>query len=306
MRADVAKSVADSFLFFLFYEWFRARRLLTTTTKASYSGAMPGRRRYLSAAEELVVGAAAGACARLFTTPIANVVTRRQTASLMSNGDKPNASSLWDMLAQIKREKGIVGLWAGYSAALVLTLNPSITFFLQKMLEKSLVPGDDEDDISAAATFLLAAGSKAVATVATYPFQIAKARLQISTPDDRDRGSAADKTNKANADPVSAAADAVRRVLNDNIFTLVASIATREGVTALYQGLAGELLKAFFSHGITMVSKAFIDKLLIRLYFAFLALLRRRPDIRSQLVRFFAKTPLLLRSRAVGSGKTCV
>ena len=38
------------------------------------------------------------------------------------------------MLRELLRERGVAGLWAGYSAALVLTLNPSVTFFLDQAL----------------------------------------------------------------------------------------------------------------------------------------------------------------------------
>lgn len=99
LGSDVAKSVVDSFLFFLFYTWFRSRR--------SQDG---GRR--LPAWEELVVGAVAGACARFFTTPISNVVTRKQTASLVSGGAAEGRSlSVSEILHVIYAERGLLGLF---------------------------------------------------------------------------------------------------------------------------------------------------------------------------------------------------
>lgn len=56
---DTGKSIADSFLFFLFYNYLRGRRL-------------EGRKN-LPVFEELGVGSLAGAASKFFTTPIANM-----------------------------------------------------------------------------------------------------------------------------------------------------------------------------------------------------------------------------------------
>ena len=127
LGSDVAKSIVDSFLFFLFYNWFRSRRLAGRNS------------RHLPAWEELAVGAASGACARAFTTPISNVVTRKQTASLVNQDVEASSLSVGEIIHTIRAEKGVLGLWSGYAATLVLTLNPSITFFLQQTLEKKLL-----------------------------------------------------------------------------------------------------------------------------------------------------------------------
>ncbi|KAK3295674.1 mitochondrial carrier domain-containing protein [Chaetomium fimeti] len=271
LGADVAKSAADSFLFFLFYTWFRARRL-----------AMQKDVRHLGGVEELAVGAAAGACAKLFTTPVSNVVTRRQTASLLDSSSGSNDKSdsgavaadrtetsardlsFGEIVSEMRRERGVLGLWAGYSASLVLTLNPSITFFLQQVLKRALVARERWDEPGAATTFLLAAASKVVATTVTYPFQIAKARVQVSAvPEEKEEGG--------------------KRVGSDNIFATVLRIARAEGGRALYDGIGGELLKGFFSHGTTMLSKDVIHRFIVQLYFAILAVLKRNPQFRAKL-----------------------
>ncbi|TLS29798.1 hypothetical protein PpBr36_00335 [Pyricularia pennisetigena] len=289
LGSDLAKSVADSFLFFLFYNWFRARRL-----------ARPGnaRRRRMGVVEELAVGAVAGACARALTMPVANVVTRIQTAALVGGAAGEHRSAV-AVLRELLRERGVAGLWAGYSAALVLTLNPSITFFLDQALRSSLASGEDRPD-GGLVTFFVAAVSKAVATAATFPFQIAKARLQVSSPSRPSSpapdaamsqglaggggGGGGGKDGKSGAVSVEEAAriaaakakyslsNSLRSLARDNIFTTVSRITREEGVGALYDGLGGELLKAFFSHGITMLSKDAFHKVLVRLYFALIAL----------------------------------
>lgn len=265
LKADVAKSVVDSFLFFLFYNWFRSRRLAVGGS----------RRRHLNAVEELAIGAVAGACARFFTTPVSSVVTRRQTAHLMTGEreETDGEQGFWEVLREIRREKGVAGLWAGYSASLVLTLNPSVTFFLQQNLTKRFgrVTGEDEEESGdgAGLTFLLAAVSKAFATALTYPFQIARARVQVGTGPEEGEGEKGlyDKQGRK-----------VGSLPKETIFGTVKRIRRNEGTGALYDGLQGELLKAFFSHGVTMVSKDVVHKLLFRLYWAILGWLMRHPE----------------------------
>ncbi|KAK3692943.1 mitochondrial carrier domain-containing protein [Podospora appendiculata] len=288
LGADLGKSAADSFLFFLFYTWFRARRLRARDVP------------YLNALEELAVGAAAGACAKLFTTPASNVVTRRQTASLLqprggadANTSKDSISisrkrrddpSFGELIADIRRERGVLGLWAGYSASLVLTLNPSTTFFLQQMLKRGLVPRERWDAPGAAVTFFLAAVSKCAATALTYPFQIAKARVQVSASPSPSREEEGDLQPGRGSGGRNALTRGVRGVARDTIFATVVRIARAQGVKALYDGIGGELLKAFFNHGTTMLSKDIIHGLLVRLYFVIVAALKGFPRLKARLV----------------------
>lgn len=257
------------------------------------------------------MGAAAGACARLFTTPIGNVVTRKQTASLITDeGDSGTADgssqlghnlSFAEILHVIRAEKGLLGLWAGYSATLVLTLNPSITFYLQHALKKALVDRGREGE-SNSATFLVAALSKAVATTVTYPFQIAKARVQVSAPEsprpEMEEKKEASTTEAGEEDMLvveqnvgskeskaQALAGRLHRLAEDTIFGTVLHIGRTEGVPALYDGISGELLKAFFNHGTTMVSKEIVHKLIVQLYFFVLARIRTSPTAQALLRR---------------------
>ncbi|KAH7041302.1 mitochondrial carrier domain-containing protein, partial [Microdochium trichocladiopsis] len=248
LSQDAAKSFLDSFLFFMFYEWFRGA---ATARRRRIRGANHAKQG-LGVLEDLAVGMAAGAVSRAFTTPIANVVTRKQTASLLEddeNGISASDKSVMQILKDIRQEKGLTGLWGGYSATLLLTLNPALTFFLQDFLKKTLLGSDRWDDPGPQLTFLLAASSKAAASAITYPFQIAKTRLQAGVPLES-QDSAEDE----------------EQALLKSIFGTIAQIVHAEGVGALYDGIQGELLKGFFSHGTTMLAKDVIHKLLFKLY----------------------------------------
>ena len=68
-----------------------------------------------------------------------------------------------DIALQIRHEKGLLGFWSGYSASLVLTLNPAITFLLHKIFLRTLVPRSRRADTGAFLTFLAVAMSKSIA-----------------------------------------------------------------------------------------------------------------------------------------------
>lgn len=302
----------DSFLFFLFYELIQSRVAGPRATR--------DRGRGLGVIGELGVGVAAGACSRVLTTPLSNIVARKQTAALVSDVDADaDELTVRSLAAAIYREKGLVrGFWSGYSASLVLTLNPALTFFLQEALQRAFVASSDGP--GARATFLLAAVSKAIASAVTYPFQTAKSRLQVAAApmadDDEEgkevredgdpakntdeNGSAAAPDNKgAEEEPsgkdksdvekqieahLEAVRGQVRQLARQSLFGTMAHIARTEGVGALYAGLPGELLKGFCSHGTTMLAKGVVHRLLFRLYLGLAAVLaalgRRRRRLR--------------------------
>jgi solute carrier family 25 (peroxisomal adenine nucleotide transporter), member 17 len=253
LGTDVGKSVIDSFLFFGFYNYLRRKHA------SSGGGGGGGSGRRARALQELALGAMAGGCTRALTTPIANVVARKQTSS--SNDNK----SLVAMLKDIYDESGLAGLWSGYSATLVLTMNPSITFFVDRRLAKRIIPALEEEDVPVAyIAFLLAAFSKAVATAVTYPFQAAKTRLQVTSSPSRE-ASSSEKSLGSQAPPTTIAAK-LARLLDATIFGVLIRIIKEEGIRALYSGVRGELLKSFFSHGLTMFIKGVFHRLIVRLW----------------------------------------
>ena len=218
--------------------------------------------------DELIIGFLSGSFSKFLTTPIANIVTRKQTSSMLSARDPDEASdhgSIRSIALRIHAEKGVQGFWSGYSASLVLTLNPSLTFLFFETLKRTLLPRNQRSNPPTQAVFLLAAFSKALASTISYPFSLAKSRLQAATAKMRD-------ISNLKSDPPR------RQRLPTNVFTTILEIAQNEGVNALYEGLEGEVLKGFFSHGITMIVKEAVHKVVIQLYYTVLKLLKRFPS----------------------------
>ena len=286
---DTVKSAVDSFLFFLVYNSLRQARLKSRQ-----------RRQHLPVLDELSVGFAAGATARFFTMPISAIVTRLQTTSMVashSSGARSDTPSVRSIIEQIRSEKGIRGFWSGYSATLVLTLNPSLTFFFFENLKRIMLPQSKRSDPGSTLIFFIAALSKVLASTITYPFSLAKARTQVSSKSTETQSRTASSDSEKDSSRstfVDSASSRVSHAFDRTILGTILRIARTEGISSLYEGLQGEILKGFFSHGITMLVKDAIHGLIIRLYFAVLRLLNRypRPDELAKLARDRAQDAL--------------
>lgn len=263
---EVFKGVTDSFLFFLAYSYMRQSRLSAN-----------GGRNNLGFAEEIGVGVVAGAFSKFCTTPIQNIVTRKQTAAMTAlDGSTgiPPASSTRDIAYEIRKEKGIQGFWSGYSASLVLTLNPSLTMLLHKTLLRLLVSQSKRDNPGSTVTFLIAATSKALASSITYPFQLAKTRAQVSSQKPTQPTGETSEFER----PEKPLRSKAIRARQGTVFATILRIAQTEGFLGLYQGLGGEVLKGFFSHGITMLMKERIHTVIISLYYSVLKSMEKFPS----------------------------
>lgn len=264
---EILKGVADSFLFFLAYTYIGERRRVQQGS------------RKLSALDEIGVGALAGAFSKFFTTPIQNIVTRKQTAAMVqarhpTSSPSPLKLSAKDIAVQIRAEKGLQGFWSGYSASLVLTLNPSITFLMHKIFLRLLVSKERRGDPGARMTFLIAAISKALASTVTYPFSLAKTRAQVSSQKPSETLGPTSESEK----PREAYHTRAARARQRTVFSTIIRIARTEGLWALYEGLGAEVLKGFFSHGITMLMKDQIHTVIINVYYLVLKSLKQYPS----------------------------
>lgn len=264
---DTAKSAADSFLFFLAYNFLRTHRRHAN-----------GSSKHLPMAEELGVGMVAGAFAKALTTPIQNIVTRKKTAAMVHSRSRSSSLSpelsTTDIARQIREEKGLLGFWSGYSASLILTLNPALTFLLHETFLRAFVRRERRADPGASTTFLIAAASKAIASTITYPFSLAKSRAQVSG--ERPISSASHISEKDTIEEAERKVAAKAR--RNTIFGSILHIAQTEGLLGLYQGLGGEVLKGFFQHGVTMLLKERIHTFVIQLYYVILKALKKYPS----------------------------
>ncbi|KAJ5960888.1 Mitochondrial substrate/solute carrier [Penicillium vulpinum] len=263
LAQDTWKTVADSFLFFLAYSAIRQKRIIA---HVGVERAAKKKNIVLPIIDELAVGILAGSFAKLFTTPLSNIVARKQTSAARKGANGKNLSTS-DIAARIRAEKGILGFWSGYSATLILTLNPSLTFFLNEFLKRALLPRSKRAKPPPVLTFLLAALSKVAASSITYPFSLAKTRAQVTSTGAKPKSETAGKTRTS-----------LLASLTPEILSTVATIARTDGIPGLYAGLHGEMLKGFFSHGFTMLAKDAVYAFIIKTYYLLLMLGHRYPS----------------------------
>ncbi|KAG5368722.1 Peroxisomal nicotinamide adenine dinucleotide carrier [Yarrowia sp. C11] len=259
---DTISTMVSAFFYFFAYDFLRNNRL---KMKRLPNGRLP---KTLGIAEELLVGSLAGIFCRFITSPLGNIVTRQQTAALVqkSNRASPESESekkyghvitgvdpvaappaaaetpsAVQIAKDIYKEKGITGFWTGYKATVVLSINPSLTYYFFQALKANLIPYKRRDNPTGSELFLYSALAKSLAGLITYPYILAKTRLQVKS------------------DGKSGKAKSASQMVVDTI--------KKEGVLGLWEGCQGQILKGFFSQGITMLIKDKIARLLIYIYF---------------------------------------
>lgn len=176
---------------------------------------------------DLILGIVAGAINVLLTTPLWVVNSRLKSSS------SQNFSGLLDGLVHIANVEGLSALWSGIGPSLILVSNPAIQFTLYEALKRKFEPK------TAGSFFLIGAAAKAVATLITYPLQLAQARQRHGSDG-----------------KISTAA-------------LLLTILKQKGPAALFSGLEAKLLQTVLTAALMFVTYEKIAR------FVFVLLLRR-------------------------------
>lgn len=187
--------------------------------------------RPLSDTDNLLSATEAGIAVSVVTNPIWVVKTRLQLQDKVAHG-KGGASHLYkgtvDCIKRIVRDEGVAGLYKGLLPSVFLVSHGAIQLTVYEKL-KHLGPPAGES--SPKQTMIITeagmrgAFSKAVATIATYPSQVMRARLQQRM-DTRD----------------------LKYTSLVHTFVLTTR---REGIKGLYKGLVPNLLRVMPQSGVT-------------------------------------------------------
>ncbi|CAO3622679.1 unnamed protein product [Cunninghamella blakesleeana] len=180
----------------------------------------------LSTGLELLLGAAAGALTTLITTPVSVVTTRQQTLPTNEREDVINTCK------SIIKEEGVAGLWRGIRPSLILCINPAITYGSFEKI-KQLVVDSLKIPLSPAVAFYVGALSKTLATIITYPYIMAKVRLQWKP----------SKELEGKIDAYKSSFDVLNRVLK------------QEGFSGWYKGMSTQITKAVLSQALLFMMK---------------------------------------------------
>ncbi|KAK7032325.1 MICOS complex subunit mic60 [Paramarasmius palmivorus] len=186
-------------------------------------------------------------------------------------------NSFWAVGKEIIEEEGVTGLWLGLKPGLVLTVNPAITYGVYERV-KSLTlmaktsTGSDAS-MSPGLSFVVGALSKTLATVVTYPYIMAKVRIQARNAD-------IDDAREHNLPTPAAHKPHHLKSKHPSAVGVLMGVLKREGFTGWYQasGMQAQIIKAVLSQALLFMSKEQFEKWAIAIIL-FIARLRSRIDI---------------------------
>lgn len=166
--SSVVSLGASNFVYFYTYNAF----------KAIYKRQL--QRKEIDPGTNLAIAAAAGVVNVLTTTPFWVAGTRLMVQSKKGTQGKKPYKGVLDTLTRIANEEGVGALWNGVGPSLVLVSNPTIQFSTYERLRGIMVKISEKrgSGITSFEFFLMGAIAKAVATIFTYPLQIAQSRLR--------------------------------------------------------------------------------------------------------------------------------
>ncbi|KAI8908979.1 mitochondrial carrier domain-containing protein, partial [Gorgonomyces haynaldii] len=234
LLTGLAGTVVSSFSYFYIYSTIRGQYERSLTKKE------------ISTAMELLLGAAAGAISQLFVLPIGVVTTRQQT------DPEVNKEGFFQVMSVIVKEEGLQGLWKGLNASLVLCVNPAITYGVFERLKSILLKSQNNAPLTSGQIFIIGAFSKTLATIVTYPYIMAKIRMQWKPPKDADALSP--KTQEA--------------LKYKSSIDILKKVYQTDGFKGWYKGMRAQIVKAVFSQAILFVSKEKLTMYTILLFAA--------------------------------------
>ncbi|KAG0344268.1 hypothetical protein BG004_004610 [Podila humilis] len=278
LGSDTVATLTSNFVYFYVYMALRRRK-----EHRRKSG-------QLSTLQELFLGAEAGIISRFFTAPIHVVTTRQQVMGKAheqqqqqmggngsSSSSKRSKVSARTIIQDIWKQDGISGFWAGYAPTVILSINPSITYFLFETIKKFLVErqlkavggmnGGAKRSVLAQAAqltslqiFFISACSKAIASFVTYPLILTKTKLQTKVEDDADDD---DEGESQGVEPLSKGAEGTdsdkttikKKMRFNGIGDVVQTVIRDKGIQGLYTGCQGQVVKGFFSFGLMYMIK---------------------------------------------------
>jgi len=178
----------------------------------------------------------AGVSTCLATNPIWLVKTRLQ----LQDGTDRKLKGMVHVLRHVVREEGVMGLYNGIIPSLLLVSHGALQFMCYEEIKKlfQVYANNGEEHLSTFQTFFTGASAKVFASVATYPSQVVRARLQQVDP---------------NWVKSQRASQPVRERYYKGTVDVIQKILRHEGPAGFYKGLVPNLLRVVPSAAITFV-----------------------------------------------------
>jgi len=212
------------------------------------------------------------------------------------DGSKNPTKGLFQCLQEIYQKEGVGQLWAGTGASLLLVSNPVIQYYFYESVKLDLLKrrvSGGSGVLEPIEAFVVGALAKGLATVITYPLQLAQVlmRLQkteevLDVNDDSDDGDASRSQSSA---PLHRGGGRfqknMRRGLGrgrirgssstrvyDNLLDCMVTLYKQGGVRALYAGMDAKLIQAVLTSAFTFLTYEQILQLVAKSYWKLKAL----------------------------------
>ncbi|PAV16154.1 adenine nucleotide transporter [Pyrrhoderma noxium] len=272
--ASMLNTFSTQYAYFFFYSIVRGTYLKRLIKNAPKGAKTPA----ISTAMELLLGALAGALAQIFTLPVSVIATRQQVGKQKRITDSPAPSSPSEVSSEkpsysavadpssptsvpkksnddsflavgkeIVDKEGVTGLWLGLKPSLVLTVNPAITYGVFERVKSLLLLAKESVGgqlrLTPWQSFLVGALSKTLATIVTYPYIMAKVRIQAGTDENED-----DKLPEP-------AASSQKKDKRNSAVALLARVLKEQGIIGWYRGMGAQITKAVLSQALLFMSK---------------------------------------------------
>lgn len=206
-----------------------AQQSNTNTQEIPKSLATAVKHQQLPILVNLLVGFVAGCITQIFVNPLSVIQTR-----IMTNKKAGGAqATVLSMAMKIIKEEGFTALYKGIIPTFILCINPAIQYLvfdnLKAYYKKFLYKQANSRNPNALENFFMGAISKVVATVSTYPYIMAKVRLQYKA--------------KSGEPQYSGTLDVILKILSN------------DGVLGLFAGLQPQLFKSILSGALLLMAK---------------------------------------------------
>ncbi|KAL4249708.1 mitochondrial carrier family protein [Abortiporus biennis] len=188
---------------------------------------------------------------------ISEVESDVETASNVSETTKQYDDSFIGVAKEIVEQEGVTGLWLGIKPGLVLTVNPAITYGLYERVKSIMLIAQEKATGQGVAgngklnpwlTFAIGAMSKSLATIVTYPYIMAKIRIQARTADDEE----AKEAHQPRPPKHGYHHDHFKHA---GALDILARVWRKQGPLGWYQGMGAQITKAVISQALLFLSK---------------------------------------------------
>ncbi|GBE87897.1 adenine nucleotide transporter [Sparassis latifolia] len=156
---------------------------------------------------------------------------------------------------EIVEEEGVSGLWLGIRPGLVLTVNPAITYGVYERVKGTLLLAQESASGKAGAklnpwtAFVVGALSKTLATVVTYPYIMAKVRIQARSADFEEA------VVEHQPPPHQHEYHHKNITHHPGALEILGRVWRKEGFLGWYKGMGAQITKAVISQALLFVSK---------------------------------------------------